>query len=127
MVVDTFGLKGDWINRLDLIRQLYHNPEFYILLGFILVVSPSIIFLLIGRYDLSNFNYMMTRDSFILCIINIASMTLWGFYEHKILGWIGGIVLIAISMFSIYIIPGSIFLFIGIIFKNFNKDYNHDI
>jgi len=117
------------------------NPVIYGILGFILVVSPSLFFFFAGFPGTSiSDTWIQTENGinkttvtetvwtgafnpYLLIFVIGATVAAWGCYRNSTMAWIGSLFLLAYSilaMFSIgmLLLPGAIFLLMGAVFKS---------
>jgi len=91
----------------------WRDPEFYGLLGFILVASTSLLYFSTGM-----------PVTFFLYFIIGAAVAMWGCYRNVLLAWLGGIFVLVLSILLIFSVGllnfiGSIFLLAGAALKTF--------
>ena len=117
------------------------NPVIYGILGFILVVSPSLFFFFTGFPGTSiSDTWIQTENGinkttvteavwtgafnpYLLIFVIGAAVAAWGCYRSPTMAWIGSLFLLAYSilaMFSIgmLLLPGAIFLLMGAVIRS---------
>lgn len=123
------------------ITSFLQNPVIYGILGFILVAAPSLYFFFAGFPGTSvsetwnqtgnGINKTIVTETvwigafnpFLLIFVIGAAVAAWGCYRSSPMAWIGSLFVLAFSilaMFSIGILllPGSIFLLTGAVFRS---------
>lgn len=116
---------------------LWRNPKLYGLLGFILVVAPSLFFFFMGmpgtqvteteyasgnRTVVTETVWLGAFNPFLLLFVIGAAVAAWGCYRSKLMAWVGSLFILVYSvlaMFSIGLLtlPGALLLITGAAFK----------
>lgn len=121
-------------NSPKILLSIWHSPRFYTWMGFIFVAGFSLLFFLIGiphkHYSHETKTITLIWEGqfqpFFLYFILGAGISIFGYYKNTLLAWIGSVSVIALSLILIFsegllILPGAIFLLVGVILRTFIK------
>ncbi len=115
-------------------QSIWRDPKFFGLIGFISVVSPSLLFFFIGKpykfyYPATGATGIIWEGAFqpfFLYFVIGAAIAAWGCYRNKLLAWLGSIFVLVLSILTfpglgLIIVPGAVLLLVGAALKTFGK------